>query len=62
MNIGNININNTGCPCDMALLSENPIAAQILVNITLDFANLEVYKLQPKAIIYMQRQPRKICN
>jgi uncharacterized protein YueI len=44
----NSNVNNTGCADDIALLSTQLSDAQIMVNIALDFANLEGYELQPK--------------
>ena len=46
--MGNINVNNTGCADDTALLSTQLCDAQIMVNMALDFANLEGYKLQHK--------------
>jgi hypothetical protein len=48
LKIGNINVNNTGCADDIALLSTQLSDAQIMVNMALDFANLEGYELQPK--------------
>jgi hypothetical protein len=47
LKIGNINVNNTGCADDIALLSTQLSDAQIMVNMALDFANLEGYELQP---------------
>jgi uncharacterized membrane-anchored protein len=41
LKIGNINVNNTGCADDIALLSTQLSDAQIMVNMALDFANLE---------------------
>jgi hypothetical protein len=48
LKIGNINVNNTGCSDDIALLSTQLSDAQIMVNMALDFTNLEGYELQPK--------------
>jgi hypothetical protein len=48
LKIGNINVNNTGCADDITLLSTQLSDAQIMVNMALDFANLEGYELQPK--------------
>ena len=48
LKIGSINVNNTGCADDIALLSTQLSHAQIMVNMALDFANLEGYELQPK--------------
>jgi hypothetical protein len=48
LKIGNINVNNTGCADDIALLSTQLSDVQIMVNMALDFANLEGYELQPK--------------
>ena len=47
LKIGNINVNNTGCADNIALLSTQLSDAQIMVNMALDFANLEGYELQP---------------
>jgi uncharacterized membrane-anchored protein len=41
LKIGNINVNNTGCADDIALLSTQLSDAQIMVNMALDFANRE---------------------
>jgi hypothetical protein len=48
LKIGNINVNNTGCADDIALLSIQLSDVQIMVNMALDFANLEGYELQTK--------------
>ena len=48
LKIGNINVNSTGCADDIALLTTQLSDAQIMVNMALDFANLEGYELQPK--------------
>ena len=48
LKIGNINVNNTGCADDIALLNTQLSDAQIMVNMALDSANLEGYELQPK--------------
>ena len=45
--IGNININNTTCVDDIALVSENPDQAQALINMAYDYAYMEGYELQP---------------
>jgi hypothetical protein len=50
LKIGNINVNNTGCAEDIALLSTQLSDAHIMVNMALDFANLEGYELQPKKV------------
>ena len=46
LKIGNINVNNTGCADDITLLSTQLSDAQIMVNMALDFANLEGYELR----------------
>ena len=48
LKIGNINVNNTGYADDIALLSTQLSDVQIMVNMALDFANLEGYELQTK--------------
>jgi hypothetical protein len=45
--IGNININNTACVDDIALVSENPDQAQALISMAYDYAYMEGYELQP---------------
>ena len=45
--IGNININSTACADDIALVSENPDQAQVLINMAYDYAYMEGYELQP---------------
>jgi hypothetical protein len=45
--IGNININNTTCVDDIALVSENPDQAQALISMAYDYAYMEGYELQP---------------
>jgi hypothetical protein len=47
LKLGSINVNNTGCADNIALLSTQLSDAQIMVNMALDFANLEGYELQP---------------
>jgi hypothetical protein len=47
LQIGNINVNNTGCVDDIAPLSTQLSDAHIMVNMTLDFSNLEGCELQP---------------
>ena len=45
--IGNISTNSTACADDVALLSENPVHTQILINMAYDYAYMEGYELQP---------------
>jgi hypothetical protein len=54
LKIGNINVNNTGCADDIALLSTQLSHAQIMVNMALDFANLEgrLYALRLALVIF----------
>ena len=61
LKIGNINVNNTGCADDIALLSTELSDAQIMVNMALDFANLEGYELQPKknVAIHIRGKPTR---
>ena len=47
LRIGNISINRTACVDDVALLSENPVHTQILINMAYDYAYMEGYELQP---------------
>jgi hypothetical protein len=51
LKIGNINVNNTGCADDIALLSTQLSDAQIMVNMALDFANLEGYEYSPRFVL-----------
>jgi hypothetical protein len=63
LKIGNINVNNTGCADDIALLSTQLSDAQIMVNMALDFANLEGYELQPKKSVAIHiRGNNKQCE
>jgi hypothetical protein len=63
LKIGNINVNNTGCADDIALLSTQLSDAQIMVNMVLDFANLEGYELQPKTSVAIHiRGNNKQCK
>jgi hypothetical protein len=63
LKIGNINVNNTGCADDIALLSTQLSDAQIMVNMALDFANLEGYELQPKKSVAINiRGNNKQCE
>ena len=63
LKIGNININNTGCADAIALLSTQLSDAQIMVNMALDFANLEGYELQPKKSVAIHiRGNNKQCE
>jgi hypothetical protein len=56
-------INNTGCADDIALLSTQLSDAQIMVNMALDFANLEGYELQPtKSVAIHIRGNNKQCE
>ena len=47
LRIGNISTNSTACADDVALLSENPVHTQILLNMAYDYAYMEGYELQP---------------
>jgi hypothetical protein len=47
LRIGNISTNSTACADDVALLSENPVHTQILINMAYDYAYMEGYELQP---------------
>jgi hypothetical protein len=47
LRIGNISTNRTACVDDVALLSENPVHTQILINMAYDYAYMEGYELQP---------------
>ena len=63
LRIGNINVNNTGCADDVALFSTQLSDAQIMVNVALDFANLEGYELQPKTSVAIHiRGNNKQCK
>jgi hypothetical protein len=56
-------VNNTGCADDIALLSTQLSDAQIMVNMALDFANLEGYELQPKKSVAIHiRGNNKQCE
>ena len=60
LKIGNINVNNTGCADDIAVLSCD---AQTMVNMALDCANLEGYELQPKKSVAIHiRGNNKQCE
>ena len=60
LRIGNINVNNTGCADDVALLSTQLSDAQIMVNMALDFAKCE---LQPKKSVAIHiRGNNKQCE
>jgi hypothetical protein len=48
LKIGNINVNNTGCADDIALLSTQLSDAQIMVNTALDF----LYALRLALVIF----------
>jgi hypothetical protein len=60
LKIGNINVNNTGCADNIALLSTQLSDAQIMVNMALDFANLEGYELQPKKSVAIHIEKYKM--
>ncbi|CAC5412369.1 unnamed protein product [Mytilus coruscus] len=45
--IGNISVNSTACADDIALISQDSIQAQILINMSYDYAYMEGYELQP---------------
>ena len=63
LKIRNINVNNTECADDIALLSTQLSDAQIMVNMALDFANLEGYELQPKKSVATHiRGNNKTCE
>jgi hypothetical protein len=63
LKIGNINVNNTGCADDIALLSTRLSDEQIMINMALDFANLEGYELQPKKSVAIHiRGNNKQCE
>jgi hypothetical protein len=62
LKIGNINVNNTGCADDIALLSTQLSDAQIMVNMALDFANIEGYELQPKKSVAIHIIGNKQCE
>ena len=63
LKIGNINVNNKGCADDIALLSTQLSDAQIMVNMALNFANLEGYELQPKKSVAIHiRGNNKQCE
>ena len=47
LRIENISTNSTACADDVALLTENPVHTQILINMAYDYAYMEGYKLQP---------------
>lgn len=56
--LGNISINNTACADDIALMSDNPQDAQILVNMATDFAFMEGYELQPTKSVMINVQAK----
>ena len=63
LKIGNINVNNTGCADEIALLSTQLSDAHIMVNMALDFANLEGYELQQqKSVAIHIRGNNKQCE
>jgi hypothetical protein len=63
LRIGNINVNNTGCADDVALLSTQLSDAQIMVNMALDSANLKGHELQPEKSVAIQiRGNNKQCE
>jgi hypothetical protein len=63
LKIGNINVNNTGCADEIALLSTQLSDAHIMVNMALDFTNLEGYELQPKKSVAIHiRGNNKQCE
>jgi hypothetical protein len=62
LRIENINVNNTGCADDVALLGTQLSDAQIMVNMALDFANLEGYELQLKEANNYLDNPIKISR
>ena len=47
LGIGNTSTNSTACANDVALLSENQVHTQILINMAYDYAYMEGYELQP---------------
>ncbi|CAC5360197.1 unnamed protein product [Mytilus coruscus] len=51
--IGNISVNSTACADDIALISEEPDQAQLLINMACDYAYMEGYQLQPtKSVVF----------
>ncbi|CAG2197359.1 unnamed protein product [Mytilus edulis] len=58
--IGNISVNSTACADDVALISEEPDQAQLLINMACDYAYMEGYQLQPtKSGTYHYQQEAK---
>jgi hypothetical protein len=61
LRIGNISTNSTASADDVALLSENPVHTQILINMAYDYAYMEGYELQPtkRVALNIKAKPNK---
>ncbi|CAC5401005.1 unnamed protein product [Mytilus coruscus] len=59
--IGNISVNSTACADDIALISQDSIQAQILINMAYDYAYMEGYVLQPtkSVVLNISHKQRK---
>ncbi|CAC5409622.1 unnamed protein product [Mytilus coruscus] len=57
--IGNISVNSTACADDIALISEEPDQAQLLINMACDYAYMEGYQLQPTKSVVLNHNKQE---